>query len=199
MKILALSNVEGTVDELVDLLSDTDASVVGKELAGDTEEFCAVAIDALHRNYDLVIGVADNYVAAEMALNKSRDVRAVRCGSRSDVAMAFRSDPNVILVSGGTGVVKEVAAELEDAGSGVKKPVAQQKKIKLRETAQAAKPAAKEAPAKPALGGLFNRKAKVEEAPEEEEEDTETGPARPGMFGKLKDALGIIDEEKKGK
>lgn len=171
MKIFALSNLDGSADQLMDLLSDVNGSVIAKEIAGGADEFCASASEALlHKGYDLVIGVTNDYIAADMKLNKYKDIRAAVCGSKQELYIANKLNPNVILLSGNIGLAKDIADIIG-------KPAPQQKQQQQKQ----------QKPQK-----FVPQPKQVEEEPEEDEPPSK--PSKAGVFGKLKDSLGIIDE-----
>lgn len=188
MKILALSNVKGALEPLVDAFSDSHATLMGKEITGDTEEFCSEITEALFKKgYDLVIGATDDYVYANIMLNKNKEVRAAQCSNRDDTDRAKESSPNVILVGSNLSPNTLVNLVNQVFGPSPKPAQQQEKKAKQKETPREATPEKKE------RRPLFARKEKKEEE-EDEEDDEPRGPSRPGIFGKLKDSLGIVED-----
>jgi hypothetical protein len=195
MKILALSNVEGVLEQVTDALSETKATIMGKELSGDTTAFCDAAYDALtKKNYDLVIGITDDYIAAEMMLNKSsKDIRAARCNSKAELALAWKQGPNVLLITGDSPVLRGIVDMINDGGSEEHVEERPQKKPMTFKMPKIQRPMLPKREPK-----RIEEESDEEDAPKKKERDEDirpSGPARPGMFGKLKDALGIIDDD----
>ncbi len=178
MKILAVSNVEGCTDRIVDAFEDSEASIVAKEESGGLEDLEDKLSGAMGKGiYEYAIVMVDDYVGATVAFNKLNSIRAAVCDSADDLELAINNKVNVI-------IVKTSTKKLDYLADGMIQESRPEKKAKPEKAPEAKKPE--------------QRTAKQE--PEEEDEDEEDDSPRSsgkGFLGKLKDQLGIIEDEGK--
>lgn len=176
MKILAISNVEGCAERIADAFEDTDMSVIAKEEREDVASIEAKISAAMNKGlYEYAIVAVDDHIGTAIALNKSSDkMRAGVCDDSEDLKLARMNNVNVIIVRASQNRFDYLAKGL----------------------VQAVKPEKKE---KPRPEKIFEPK-KIEEKPrkpdsaQEEEEDYPKGSGK-GVFGRLKDHLGIVDDK----
>lgn len=175
MKILAVSNVEGCTDRLVDAFEDSDASIVAKEESGgidDLEDKISVAMNKGIYAYAIVM--VEDYVGATIALNKSNSIRAAVCDSADDLELAVNNRANVIIVKTSTKKFDYLVDEMSQESEPEKKPKPEKE---------------------PSTKKQDERPKKQEEM--EKEEDPLPKSSGKGFMGRLKDQLGIIEDEGK--
>lgn len=174
LKILAISNVEDCAESIVEVFENSDASVVAKEEQAGSEELARMASDGLSKKgYQYAIVVTDNHIGADIALNKLQNVRAAVCAGPDDLKLAISNNANVIIVKSTDRRFDYLSDLLKSESSSQK----QQPKKQRQETIQKQQ----SAPQKP-------------EPKEEEPEPKRSGGGKGGIFGQLKDSLGIMDE-----
>lgn len=178
VKILAISNVEGCAERIIDAFEDSDASIIAKEAKEDMEELSESVSSTMGKGmYDYAIVAVEDHVGATIEMNKCSNLRAALCDSEEDVQMAKRNRANVM-------IVRPSQKRFDFIVDGMSLP-------------------AKEAKKAPKNEKLFQpkkeEKPKREEAPEEDEEEEEYEDYQrsrgKGLVGRLKDSLGIVDKE----
>jgi len=216
MKIYLISNVPSGGDEIEEVLDNANVSVISKELLGSIKEID----DEIERrvassNANMLIFVTDDPIGAGMTLNKHEGLRAAACNTVEDVSAARANGANVIILDNERAQKGEIAQALVKGGAGIgkilqmtsapkKRPFVEraverpiEKRERPIERQQA--PIYKEPRAPitinvklPHIPQLFGGKKKIKEKPVEEE-PLPAGKPRPGILGKIKDELGIVD------
>ncbi|HUB92849.1 MAG TPA: RpiB/LacA/LacB family sugar-phosphate isomerase [Candidatus Saccharimonadales bacterium] len=190
MKILAISNVEGCAERIVEAFEDTDASIVAKEESDGTEELAEKVSQAIGRRvYEYAVVAVDDQVGATIALNKMGNIRAAVCDSAEDVRLARKNDANVMIVRASMKRFDYLAGAAGQAA----KP---ERDAKQKKVFEMKKQEEKEEPKEQRKKQQQQEKEEEEEPEDEEDDDYQKGSGK-GMLGRLKDHLGIIDEGKK--
>lgn len=182
MRIYALSNVKGGLERIVAALNNADASTMAREEVGaDVKELGKLASEAItHGNYDAVILVPEDYIKACIVLNKFEGVNAALCNSVEETELAEENDVNVIILKPSEhnlGYITEwlmkrtrkEGERVSDEGHG------------------------KEHEEKRHEGGGHGH----EDKEKKEDEHRHGAGSGAGLFGGLKDALGILDKEER--
>lgn len=180
LKILAISNVEGCAERIVDALGNKDVSIIAKEESIGLELLSERVSAAMNKGaYEYAIVAVEDHVGATVLLNKSGSIRAAVCDSAEDVRLARKNDVNVM-------IVRADQKRFDYLGSGIAQA---QKPQERREKPEKAFESRKqeEKPRKQA--------EQEEDDQDEEEEDYRKSGGKGGIFGRLKDHLGIIDED----
>ncbi len=212
MKVLVISNVPDAAEGIVNALDGAGFSIVEKE-ADSIEKMADTADDAISKGYSSVIAITDNPMGAGIAMNKRENVRAVVCETGNDAKAAKRNKANTIIVDDGLAQddLSELLSTLTNVpiGEKVQQPRKMQAVQPKRQPAPQAQPEnptngfqwsdAQDAPApKPGwqMPSFMKPTPQVQPAPEQDEEpEEEFKTARPGLIGKIKDSLGIIDAD----
>ncbi len=169
MKVLAVSNVEGWTDRIVDLFEDKDVNIVAKESAGKLRDVGAMVSEAMAKGiYEYAIVAVDDHVGATVVLNKYENLRAAECSSGEDLKLARDNSVNVI-------IVKADLKRLDYLAEGIDRT----------------KPVKKDAVPKQKEG--TERREAVKEEEDADEEDRPQGKAGGGIMNRLKDSFGIVD------
>lgn len=173
MKILAMSNVEGCAERMVEVFENTDANIVAKEEEGDLETLARSVSETMGRNvYDYAVVAVDDYIGATVALNKHENLRAAVCDIKEDFRLAKSSNVNVIIVKTSQKKYDFLVHLIRNGERVARKPRPE----------KAAEPKQQEM-----------RPQKAE--PMEEEEEPEDRGSGKGIMGRLKDSLGIVDDK----
>lgn len=180
MKVLTISNVPGSVDNIVDVLDKEGVSVVAKEGDYNLETLAQHVSDYLKQgNFGIVIVVPDDYVGASMLLNKYDHIRAALCSSRNDIEMANRHNVNTIILKS--------TENLSYLINGISK---NQRSEQPTNSQQAAvKTNLKEVRTK--VDKPIQRNIVEQQENEQQIQRTNT---KQGIVARLKDSLGIIDD-----
>ncbi|MDE1828516.1 MAG: RpiB/LacA/LacB family sugar-phosphate isomerase [Candidatus Micrarchaeota archaeon] len=220
MKIYLISNVPSGGDEIEEVLDNANVSVISKELLGSIKEIDDEVVRRISSsNANMLIFVTDDPIGAGMRLNKYDGISAATCNTVGDVSAARANGANVIILDNERAEKQEIAQALVKGGGGlgkmlqitsvpkkkqfverpaVEKPIERRERPVEREKQQA--PIYKEPSAPitinvklPHMPQLFGGKKKVKDKQPEDEEPLPTGKPRPGLLGKIKDELGIVD------
>jgi len=195
--------VPDSLDRIMDTLDSDGATVVTKEINGDVKEM-AKRVNGMFNNgnYDTVVALTDNPFAANIAFNKLDGTNAAICASADDASVAKENDANVIIVkgmeeSGIAGILERVMKKPGLSGGRPRharavdqpkpqKPVAEELEIEGE---------GREPAAKPALHlNIFKLRLNQPQKQEVHKDSYMLGPKRSGVMGRIKDGLGIIDE-----
>ncbi len=184
MRVFLVSNVAGGTDKFAEAFEKTGSSVVAKETNSDTKALVKSVSEAVKNGYELIIVVPDDAVAAGMYLNKSDTVMAAVCATEKDIESAFNDSANVIILSDPTHVHSKLLERVRTAekSSAPMTEAKQEAKTKYVKEQKHVKEIPKE------------RRAEEKEREENAEGMVLEKGSRRGIFGKLKDSLGIIDE-----
>ena len=195
IRILLISNVEGETDELVGSLEFEGATVVSKDVSGNAKSLAkSIATLFADGKYDFVIAVSDNTVGTNVALNKYEGITASICHDPEEAKSAREEGVNVAVVrQGNIGQVDAIVSAFSK-GNGlqlkIKMPTIQ--KLQPRQNVEE-EPAAHERESPVAMQKKPQPKQVAQVRREREEPEP---PKRPGLYGWIKDSLGIIDVEK---
>lgn len=174
VKILAISNVDGCTDRIVEVFENTDASIVAKEETGGVKAMCDRVSEAMNKGiYEYAIVATDDHVGATVNLNKYDKLKAAVCDSDYDIELALKNDVNVI-------IIRSDQRKLNYLADGIaKEPERQEKKEKLEKVEKVE----------------VKHKEEKHESKEEkvEESHSHKGGGKGGIFGRVKDSLGIMD------
>ena len=197
MKILLATNIKDISDEVIGKLAGEGTNIVAKETAGDTKELVrsVYKLQSLG-NFGIAIVVPDDHVAASMMLSKYQDMRVAVCSNEEDIGLAMKNSANVIVFKSAAPdrVLNAIRNILDDDGT-VRVPQKQ-----AEERPVAAKPFKVELPrlfqgiGKQAAPQV-KKKEKAKPAPEYDDSDEIGNGEVKGVFSRLKNSLGIIDEE----
>ncbi len=200
MKVLLLADSEEYLDDAVDIFSSSGISVVAKVTNGTAKEFSSMAEDALFKKgYNIVIGNIPDYIEAGIELNKNQGVRAAQINSKRDLKLSEKSKPNVMIFGSDMSLIKEFAIAMPAAHS------AQMQQNSTRKTLNGLTGVPQKKPEQTRDINLDIQKSKLkkdivpkkieDDAREEEYNDIEEHRSRNGLFGRLKDSLGIIEDK----
>ena len=200
MKVYLISNVEAETEDIVDALDDVNVSVVAKDIEGNAQDAAQSIGRQLGKgSADMLIFLTDDAMEAGMELNKVEGIKAAICSSPSQVQKAKARGANVIIIGDDAADKASIARAIASGGAGglAQMPRPQLKK-KMEERVQSRQADEEQAP-EPApirinikMPQLFAQK-KAKAQPEIEDEPLPMGKPRKGLFGKLKDELGIMD------
>ena len=172
MRIIAVSNVDGEVERVVEALDKTDAKILAREISGELEVVVRSVYESLKNNaYDLAVVLPNDYVGACISLNKYREIRAAPCASEDDIKFAFANDANVLIVKQGTRL-DHVGKYFEGNSEAHKQHQHQDAGVELK---------------------TAHKAVKGKEDGEQEKEYGDDGSGGGSIFGKLKSSLGIVD------
>jgi len=216
MKIYLISNVPSGGDDIEEVLDNANVSVISKELLGSIKEIDDEVVRRISSsNANMLIFVTDDPIGAGMRLNKYDGISAATCNTVQDVSAARANGANVIILDNERADKQEIAQALVKGGAGlgkmlqmtsapkkkqfVERPVVERPVRPVERERQQA-PIYKEPRAPitinvklPHMPQLFGGKKKVKEKQPVEDEPLPTGKPRPGLLGKIKDELGIVD------
>ncbi len=149
-------------------------SIVAKEIDSDTDRFIEIVRKAaLDRAYDLSVIIPEDYVRAEIMLNRDKGISAAVCSTAEDMQAAEANNANVIVIkSAETGGAARMLSGILSR-SGAKDPEQKQAKVQERQVQQQKK-SEQPKPSRPMV-----------------QEKAYEGK---GMLKKLKYSLGIEDE-----
>ncbi|MDE1869939.1 MAG: RpiB/LacA/LacB family sugar-phosphate isomerase [Candidatus Micrarchaeota archaeon] len=214
MKVYLISSVPSGGEEILDVLDNSNVSVISKEVRNDDAAAVEVEKHVANGNADVLILVTSDHMSANIELNKIDGVRAAICKDGEDVQEARESGANVIIVQQGRGNKEEIAQAVVSSGGGLGKVLQlnkQKKKVVVERPQERMAPEKKERqierpqvqqqyrePSAPIsinirLPQIFKPKKKVIEKEADEQVVLPAGKPRSGILGKLKDELGIID------
>ncbi len=180
MRVYIVSNREEGNDEFSNAIESLGANITLKETTSDEKKLSdGVALAINSSKPDFVLVLANDPIAVNVSLNKQRNVTAAICNTQRDIDLAFKNEVNVIIVGEDVHDPQRFAHMLfSKHQSHPAKPQAPEKPkpIKVQEVKQVQKEEKKEQP-------------RHEDLPEDI-----NLPKRPGLLGKLKDSLGIIDK-----
>ena len=210
MKILLATNIRGISDEILGELAGESDSIISKETTGDTKEL----IRSVYKlessgNFNITVVVPDDHVAASILLNKYQDLRAAVCSSGDDIRLAVKNTANVIILKN-TGADKVLSAirEVQELKTGEAGHM-QQRQAPQRQVQEQQDDEERAPGFKIAMPELFHKAWKAKQEPEEQqerkrqkakpapepdyEEEVDNSKVK-GVFNKLKNSLGIIDQ-----
>lgn len=189
MKVYVLSNVPGKGDSIVNDFGASNVNVVSKENESTVEEMSAAVAKAIEEGKaDYVIVIASDPIKASILMNKESNVYAALCSSADDIELAKVNNANTIVVNSSMSADNFVNALL----SGRQKLSFFMPK-KKQEERQAEQPAPKEAQKEQKqVKSKQQQMAESKKADEPEQQVPKRG-KKSGLFGALKDSLGIID------
>ena len=198
MRILAISDIPNGVDPIVDSLNQEGVSIVAKEVDFDNDALISIISDYLSKkNFDMIVILPKDPIGVNMALNKHPSISAALCESEDDVYAASENNANTIILKRSSSRLYHVLKSMMAQGADRQEP--QERKHDRKETEKQAKE-----PKKSISGMLGKHLSKLSAAKpakgqrrEEKEEDDmpEIKYTRKGIFGRLKDELGIVDEK----
>lgn len=183
MKIYIISNSYDKSESFENALEKLDANITLKEVSSDEKKIANLASAALESKApNFVLVFVKDPIAANMYLNKQRNINSAVCNSNRDFELARKNNINVIVVGD----------DLDDADGFAKMLMSNG----MQKMSQKSKPSqSKNQDQKPTnhdKGQVRDQKQKAEEDEQSESQDDQL-PKRPGIIGHLKDALGIID------
>lgn len=183
MKIYIISNSYDKSELFENALEKHNANITLKEVSTDEKKIADLASEALaNKSPDFVLVFVKDPVAANVYLNKQRNINSAVCNSNRDFELAQKNDINVIVVGDDLDDADGFARMLMSNGA----QKMQQKPKTLQPKGELPKPT------KEGKKPTHEQKQEFEEEEEPNEEDSL--PKRPGIIGHLKDALGIIDK-----
>ncbi|MEM0094707.1 MAG: RpiB/LacA/LacB family sugar-phosphate isomerase [Candidatus Micrarchaeaceae archaeon] len=197
MKVLLISNMPNGADALSAELEGLGVNIVEKEVAGTLDSISNMVGSSMPGgNYDGILVITDNHIAAGIELNKKEGIRAAVCSMPNDVMVAAKSNANVIVVS------KE--SEMRGIAKAVVDSLGRQTKISMRGIVNGIKKHAAKPVQMQKIEGEdaqlraprpIGERPKPEAEPKSEEgsEGLQQRKPRRGLFGQLKEALGIED------
>ena len=199
MKILVLGSSDDYIDGVVDVFSSAGIGTVGKVVPEGGEAFCNAVEEAiLNRGYDAVVGSTEDYINATIELNKNNRIRAVSVRSRQELVLSRASNPNVFIIDNDNmPLVRDLVSGMRHMQSGEPAMEPKQKQLKKRDLVERPVEQAqvqqrqthKRAP-------QADKGDNVEQEYRDYEEEHHHHSKKGGLFGRLKDSLGIIDEGK---
>ncbi|MDE1851059.1 MAG: RpiB/LacA/LacB family sugar-phosphate isomerase [Candidatus Micrarchaeota archaeon] len=217
MKIYLISNVPEGGDEIEEVLDGANVSVISKEILGRVKEIDSeIERKISSSNANMLIFVTDDPIGASITLNKHEGLRAAVCNTVEDVSAARASGANAIILDNDRAQKGEIAQAIVKGGAGIGKilqmttsapkkkafaerPIEGDAERRERPIERQQAPIYKQPSAPitinvklPQMPKLFGGKKKLKEKPIEDE-PLPTGKARPGILGKIKDELGIVD------
>ncbi|MEM0086844.1 MAG: hypothetical protein QXU16_01085 [Candidatus Micrarchaeaceae archaeon] len=200
MKVLLVSNMPNGADAISAEFESLGVNIVEKEVAGTLDTISGIINEtAQSGNYDSILVITDNHISAGIELNKNEGIRAAVCSVPRDVPIAAKSNANVIVVSK-DGDMRGIAKAVVDS-------LGRQRKINVQAFAGSIK---KQTPKPtqtdmienknvqiqhPKVAGSRTKAGNEEEERSDEEYEEPLKKPRSGLFGRIKDALGIEDKD----
>ncbi len=183
MRVLVLSNVQKGLDSVVGVLDKAGHNIVAKEVSASTAELADMVSGELANGYDVCVVIAKDPIGLSMLLNKRSDIFAAVCNSVDDVALGKSNNANVFVVRNPKSTeIEPIVSAISKLGYSKNFFKLSLPKFQLRFSSKPQQPV------------LQQKKQKEEEEIEESEEEQEEQPGKgsKGLFGKLKNALGIV-------
>ncbi len=207
MKVLLVSNIPQGMDNVVTALNTDGATVVTKEINANAKDMAKQAYDLFtNGNFDMIIAITDNSVAANIAFNKFDGTNAAVCETVDDASLAKENDANVIIIRDPESANVPEILEVVSKRSKFKIGNLRQAKVFSRPRPVAPKrqdqPEEEQveqsaAPVQQTQGFGFLKPKPQQQQPQPRPMPSApiaTGPRREGVMGWLKDELGIIDK-----
>ncbi len=162
--------------------------MVSKEVGGDVRSLAKYTASLFSSGgYDFAIVVADNTVAASIALNKYEGITSAVCHDAEEARAAKSQDVNAIIIKHSGIDEADAIVNAFTKGMGIqlkiKLPEVQMPQIKMQK---------EEAPAQHKQQAPGKKQIPQPQA-RERAYDEPAAPARPGVMGWIKDSLGIVD------
>ncbi len=185
MKVYIISNSGEKAERFANAIEKLGASITLREVQSDERKLSEISSNAINSsNADYVLVFAEDPVAANVHINKQKNLTSAVCNSARDLHLAKKNNISVIVVGESFDNADSFAKML--VSTTATKPQAEKPKPihhPLHHEKQAAKPEREQ---------KDSYEQEYEEYEGEEKE--ERGPKRPGIIGMLKDSLGIIDK-----
>lgn len=181
MRVYIVSNREEGNDEFSNAIEGLGANITLKETTSDEKKLSdSVSLAINNSKPDFVLVLANDPIAANVSLNKQRNVTAAICNTQRDIDLAFKNEVNVVIVG------EEVHDPQKFAHMLVGKHQVHTQKSQAPE---------KPKPPKAQETRQIQKEERNEPKQGREELPDDTNlPKRPGLLGRLKDSLGIIDK-----
>lgn len=189
------------IEEAVNILEKENISVIAKE-AADSRQLSSYIEDAVSKGDSHIVVMVKDPMRSSISLNKSSDINAALCSTSDDVASAYRSGANVI-------ILKDSNEKEEVLGAIIGMPIqgtqqgGEQKQAQIAEQVQRKrKRAAKhveEAATEEAGNEVAEEQHQEADEVEKREADGQQSGKSKGLFNDIKDALGIVSPKKEQK
>ncbi|MGC8676016.1 MAG: RpiB/LacA/LacB family sugar-phosphate isomerase [Candidatus Micrarchaeia archaeon] len=194
MRILVLSNVSRSLDAIVNGLGNSH-SVIAKETGVQNAELADMVAGELGKGYDVCVVIARDPIGVSILLNKSDGISAVVCNSASDVALGKANNANVFVIrdpkSGSIAEIVEAISKLGYSKNFFKIALPKFQVGLSKKTAEP-QPYAETQKKPQKSKQIATQQADVGEDEESEDNQAARSGGNGGIFGKLKDALGIV-------
>jgi ribose 5-phosphate isomerase RpiB len=200
LKVYIIGDASEDIEDAVSILENKNISVIAKE-ASDFKQLSNYIEDTVSKGDSRIIIIVKDPLQSSISLNKSSSINAALCSTSDDVALAYKSGANAIILKDSNekedvleAIINSSAADVRNQQPQAQANVDMQKKKKkmLSRVDEEYRE--------------YNKTEKTEEQAteqqanaNEQEKGEQSSNNSKGLFGGIKDALGIVSVKKEQK
>lgn len=200
MKVYIIGDASEDIEDAVSILENKNISVIAKEVS-DFKQLSDYIEDTVSKGDSRIIIIVKDPMQSSISLNKSSSINAALCSTSSDVALAYKSGANAIILKDSNEKEDVLEAIINSSAAQVSN---QQPQAQANADMQKKK---KKIPSR--IDEEYREYSKTEKTEEqateqqanieEQEKDVQSSNNSKGLFGGIKDALGIVSVKKEPK